>query len=35
MAVAAKIQKAKDFTYAWEGKDKTGKAVKGDRRAHV
>jgi len=33
MAVAAKIQKAKDFTYAWEGKDKTGKAVKGEMRA--
>jgi type IV pilus assembly protein PilC len=33
MAVAAKIQKAKDFTYAWEGKDKTGKLVKGEIRA--
>jgi type IV pilus assembly protein PilC len=33
MAVAAKDQKAKDFTYAWEGKDKTGKLVKGEMRA--
>lgn len=33
MAVAAKDQKAKDFTYAWEGKDKTGKAAKGEIRA--
>jgi type IV pilus assembly protein PilC len=38
MAVAApiqkaKVQKAKDFTYAWEGKDKTGKLVKGEIRA--
>ena len=33
MAVAAKIQKAKDFTFAWEGKDKTGKLVKGEMRA--
>ncbi len=38
MAVAAKdpkarVQKAKEFTYAWEGKDKTGKVVKGEIRA--
>ena len=33
MAVAAKDQKTKDFTYAWEGKDKTGKLVKGEMRA--
>jgi type IV pilus assembly protein PilC len=38
MAVAARDlkardQKAKDFTYAWEGKDKTGKPVKGEIRA--
>ena len=33
MAVAAKNQKAKEFTYAWEGKDKTGKQVKGEMRA--
>jgi type IV pilus assembly protein PilC len=33
MAVAAKNQKTKDFTYAWEGKDKTGKLVKGEMRA--
>jgi type IV pilus assembly protein PilC len=33
MAVAARVQKAKEFTYAWEGKDKTGKQVKGEMRA--
>jgi type IV pilus assembly protein PilC len=33
MAVAAKDRKAKEFTYAWEGKDKTGKLVKGEMRA--
>jgi type IV pilus assembly protein PilC len=33
MAVAQRDQKAKDFTYAWEGKDKTGKLVKGEMRA--
>ncbi len=37
MAVAAKDQKAKpkskDISYAWEGKDKSGKAVKGETRA--
>jgi type IV pilus assembly protein PilC len=33
MAVAAKDQKAKEFTYAWEGKDKTGKVVKGEMRS--
>lgn len=35
MAVAKKDQKAKakEFDYAWEGKDKTGKPVKGTMRA--
>jgi type IV pilus assembly protein PilC len=37
MAVAAKTpvktSKAKEYSYAWEGKDKTGKAVKGEMRA--
>ena len=33
MAVAAKIQKPKEYSYTWEGKDKTGKAVKGEMRA--
>ncbi|MEO8343496.1 MAG: type II secretion system F family protein [Gallionella sp.] len=33
MAVAAKDQKSKDFTYAWEGKDKTGKPTRGEMRA--
>ena len=33
MAVAVKNQKAKDFTFVWEGKDKTGKMVKGEMRA--
>jgi type IV pilus assembly protein PilC len=33
MAVAVKNQKAKDFSYAWEGKDKTGKLTKGEMRA--
>ena len=35
MAVAAKIQKtkAKEFSFAWEGKDKSGKIVKGEMRA--
>jgi len=36
MAVAAKapkIQKPKEFSFVWEGKDKTGKAVKGEKRA--
>ncbi len=36
MAVAAKIAektKAKEFAYAWEGKDKSGKVVKGEMRA--
>ena len=33
MAVAPKNEKkAKEITYSWEGKDKTGKAVKGDIR---
>ena len=35
MAVAPKDQKTKpkEFTYAWEGKDKNGKVVKGEMRA--
>jgi type IV pilus assembly protein PilC len=35
MAVAPKDQKpkVKDYLYAWEGKDKTGKATKGEMRA--
>ncbi len=35
MAVAPRDQKtkAKEFNYAWEGKDKTGKQVKGEMRA--
>ena len=33
MAVAAKAPKAKEYSYTWEGKDKTGKAVKGEMRA--
>ena len=33
MAIAVKNQKAKDFTFVWEGKDKTGKMVKGEMRA--
>jgi len=33
MAVAAKAPKAKEYSYSWEGKDKTGKAVKGEMRA--
>jgi len=33
MAVAPKAAKAKEFAYLWEGKDKTGKQVKGEMRA--
>lgn len=35
MAVAAKDKKVKpkEFTFAWEGKDKTGKPIKGEMRA--
>jgi type IV pilus assembly protein PilC len=33
MAVAQKAEKAKEYSYLWEGKDKTGKAVKGEMRA--
>ncbi|MCG6933650.1 MAG: type II secretion system F family protein [Gallionella sp.] len=33
MAVAQRNQKAKDFSFAWEGRDKTGKTVKGEMRA--
>ncbi|MFZ2302025.1 MAG: type II secretion system F family protein [Gallionella sp.] len=33
MAVAPKAQKVKENIYAWEGKDKTGKRVKGEMRA--
>jgi type IV pilus assembly protein PilC len=33
MAVAQRNQKAKDISFAWEGRDKTGKTVKGEMRA--
>src|SRR4030066_291673 len=33
MAVAQKVAKAKEYSYIWEGKDKTGKLVKGEMRA--
>lgn len=33
MAVAQKIQKPKENSYLWEGRDKTGKTVKGEMRA--
>ncbi len=33
MAVAPKAEKAKEYSYHWEGKDKTGKLVKGEMRA--
>lgn len=33
MAVAPKAAKAKEYSYLWEGKDKTGKIVKGEMRA--
>src|SRR3970040_124931 len=33
MAVAPKTQKPKEYSYIWEGKDKTGKQVKGEMRA--
>src|SRR4030066_1648485 len=33
MAVAQKVAKAKEYSYLWEGKDKTGKRVKGEMRA--
>lgn len=33
MAVAPKAQKAKEYSYLWEGKDKAGKPVKGEMRA--
>lgn len=33
MAVARKIDKAKESSYLWEGKDKTGKLIKGEMRA--
>jgi len=33
MAVASKTEKAKEYSYLWEGKDKTGKRVKGEMRA--
>ncbi len=33
MAVAPKTQKPKEYLYSWEGKDKTGKQVKGEMRA--
>ena len=33
MAAAPKAAKAKEYSYLWEGKDKTGKLVKGEMRA--
>jgi len=33
MAVATKTDKAKDYSYLWEGKDKSGKLIKGEMRA--
>ncbi len=33
MAVAPKTAKAKEYSYIWEGKDKSGKLVKGEMRA--
>jgi type IV pilus assembly protein PilC len=33
MAVAQKIQKPKEYSYLWEGKDKTGKTVRGEMRS--
>jgi len=33
MAVAPKTQKAEEYSYIWEGKDKTGKRVKGEMRS--
>ena len=33
MAVAQRNQKPKEFSYLWEGRDKTGKIVKGEMRA--
>ncbi|MGB8516755.1 MAG: type II secretion system F family protein [Gallionella sp.] len=33
MAVAQGMQKPKEYSYLWEGKDKTGKIIKGEMRA--
>jgi type IV pilus assembly protein PilC len=33
MAVASKTSKAKEYSYLWEGKDKSGKRIKGEMRA--
>jgi type IV pilus assembly protein PilC len=33
MAVAPKAAKAKEYSYLWQGKDKTGRLVKGEMRA--
>ncbi len=33
MAVAKKVEKTKENSYLWEGKDKTGKLIKGEMRA--
>ena len=33
MAVAPKTQKIKEYSYLWEGKDKSGKLVKGEMRS--
>src|SRR5258705_10772539 len=33
MATAAAVAKVKEITYLWEGKDKSGKIIKGQMRA--
>src|SRR5258707_10609557 len=33
MATAAAVAKVKEITYLWEGKDKSGKLIKGQMRA--
>jgi type IV pilus assembly protein PilC len=33
MAVAVQAQKPKEFTYSWEGKDRTGRVLKGEVRS--
>ncbi|TAJ76729.1 MAG: type II secretion system F family protein [Gallionellaceae bacterium] len=33
MATASKAEKTKEYLYSWEGKDKSGKAAKGEMRA--
>ena len=33
MATAAAVARVKEVTYLWEGKDKSGKVIKGQMRA--